>query len=75
MATTPSASAGGDSATQLTVDLGQTELTDDELHSLQNDITRLAVDHVQKSAAAAAPDRRKGEPFVKIIFVKAIHPR
>jgi hypothetical protein len=69
MATTPK---DEESLAQFTLDLGQTPLTHDELHSLQNDITRLALEHVQKSAAAAAPAVKR-EPFVKIIFAKAIH--
>lgn len=70
MDNTSSSPDSTDSTARFTVDLGETQLTDAELHSLQNEITRLAVEHVQKSVA----EKGKKEPFVKIIFVKAIHP-
>ena len=56
-------------ATQFTVDIGQMELTDEEVNAFQNEITKLAVDWVKQKGSA----RRKKEPFVKIIFVRAIH--
>jgi hypothetical protein len=70
-----------DGGTRFTVDLGEIELTDEEVTSLQNQITKLAVETVrQKGSDENAPGtgdvagRRRG-PFVKIIFVRAIHRR
>ncbi|HXN88966.1 MAG TPA: hypothetical protein VN890_06400 [Methylocella sp.] len=59
-------------ATQFTVDLGQIDLTDEEVNSLQNQITKLAAEFALTKADPAA--RPKKEPFVKITFVRAIHP-
>jgi hypothetical protein len=74
----PSPEEGG--GTRFTVDLGEVELTDEEVTSLQNQITKLAVETVrQKGSGENAPGagdvagRRHREPFVKIIFVRAIH--
>lgn len=77
--TTPSPEEDG--GTRFTVDLGEIELTDEEVTSLQNQITKLAVETVrQKDSGENAPDsgavsRRRRGPFVKIIFVRAIHRR
>lgn len=58
---------------QFTVDLDQIELTEEECAAFQNAITKLAVEYVQKHSDTA-PARVRREPYVKIIFVKAIPP-
>jgi hypothetical protein len=71
---TDDATANAPSEAQFTLDLGAMELTDDEVNALQNQITRLAVEFMrQERAIAPVPDRRR-EPYVKIIFVKSVHP-
>jgi hypothetical protein len=58
---------------QFTVDLDQIELTDEECAAFQNAITKLAVEYVQKHSDTVTARVRR-EPYVKIIFVKAIPP-
>jgi hypothetical protein len=58
---------------QFTVDLDQIELTNEECAAFQNEITKLAVEYVQKRSDSATAQVRR-EPYVKIIFVKAIPP-
>jgi hypothetical protein len=69
--TTPSGAEPGGAA-QFTVDLGETELTDEEVSAIQHEITRLAVELVQRKRSDGTDKTR--EPFVKIVFVKAVHP-
>lgn len=68
-----------ESTTQFTVDLGEVHLTDAEVSALQSRITKLAIESVRQKAgqadARAKPKPKPKEPFVKIIFVKAIRPR
>jgi hypothetical protein len=67
----PSETAAG---AQVTVDLSQVELTDEEVNALLNKITRLAAESVRQQAADVTVARRPREPYVKITFVKAIPP-
>jgi hypothetical protein len=71
-----------DAVTRFTVDLGEIELTDEEVSTLQNQITKLAVETVQQKRSDSTDEnasgsegvsRRRRGPFVKIIFVRAIH--
>ena len=66
-----------ESTTQFTVDLGEISLTDAEVGALQSQITRLAIESVRQKGAqtVGAAKKKPKDPFVKIIFVKAIRPR
>ena len=75
---TPSAE---DDGVRFTVDLREIELTDEEVNSLQNQITKLAAEAVrQKGSDENAPGtgdvagrrRPPREPYVRITFVKQI---
>jgi hypothetical protein len=71
MAKTKTSRANLKPVVRFTVDLGKVNLNDKEVSSLKNKIIRLAV-------AAARPKRptpkRPREPYVKIVFGKAIPP-
>jgi hypothetical protein len=54
-------------ASRFTVDLGQFYLTDEEVNDIRNQITKAAVEAVR------TVKERRGEPYVKITFVKAGH--
>jgi hypothetical protein len=54
---------------RFSVDLGKVELTDKEVSSLKNKITQVAV-----AAARKKGPKPPKEPFVKIVFGKAIPP-
>ena len=54
-------------SSQFTVDLGQIDLTDEELNGFKNQITKLAVESLRK--------KRKRGPFIKILHVRTIHVR
>lgn len=60
--------SGKNKGHQFTVDLRNTELTDEEVRSLGNEITRLAV----QSVGAKGDVEAKREPYVEIIFVKSM---
>jgi len=57
-----------DVGARFTVNLGEIELTDEEVSTLQNQITKLAVETARKK------DSGGKEPFIKIIFVRSVHP-
>ncbi|HWT05632.1 MAG TPA: hypothetical protein VN224_07735 [Xanthomonadales bacterium] len=69
----PSESVAG---TQFTIDLSEVELTHEEVSALHNKITKIAVETVQEQRRAAGDTARprRREPYVRIIFVKAIPP-
>jgi hypothetical protein len=58
--------------TQFVVDLGQVQLTDDEVEAVQNQITKVALEFARKKGAPAA---KRKEPYVRILHVKTIHVR
>jgi hypothetical protein len=58
--------------TQFIVDLGQVELTDDEVEAVQNKITKVALEFARKRRAPAASRK---EPYVRILHVKTTHVR
>jgi hypothetical protein len=58
--------------TQFIIDLGQVELTDDEVQAVQNQITKVALEFARKKDAPAANRR---EPYVRILHVKTTHVR
>ena len=60
--------------TQFIVDLGQVELTDDEVDAVQNQITKVALEFARQKNAPAAK-RKPKEPYVKILHVKTTHVR
>lgn len=60
--------------TQFVVDLGQIELTDDEVDAVQNQITKVALEFARRKNAPAAK-RKPKEPYVKILHVKTTHVR
>ena len=68
---TPSTSET-DAKMQFTVDLGQVEMTDEEVNALQNQITKLAIECVRQKDSGAAV---KKEPYPKVIitFVRSVH--
>jgi hypothetical protein len=58
--------------TQFVVDLGQIELTDEDVEGVQNEITRVALAFARQKNAPAA---KKKEPYVRILHVKTTHVR
>jgi hypothetical protein len=58
-----------DAGARFTVDLGEIELTDEEVSTLQHQITNLAVETARKKGSGSTHG-----PFIKIIFVRAVHP-
>jgi hypothetical protein len=69
MAKEETTSASGKNS--FTVEIGEIELSEEELKGLGNEITRLAIESLRSKAAASGRILR--EPYVKIIFVKAGH--
>jgi hypothetical protein len=55
--------------TQFVLDLGQVELSDDDVAEVQNEITKLALEFARKKKKPP-----KG-PYVKILHVKTVHVR
>jgi hypothetical protein len=72
MASKPPSNPQAQAGTQFVVDLGEVELTDDEVSAVQNEITRIALDMARRKAEPAA---KKKEPYVKILHVKTTHVR
>lgn len=58
----------GEEKTQFTIDLGEIELTDEEVSNLGN----LAIESVRKKSGSAAILK---EPYVRVLHVKAIHTK
>ncbi|HEV7909708.1 MAG TPA: hypothetical protein VGP28_01160 [Methylocella sp.] len=62
----------GEEKTQFTIDLGEIELTDEEVSNLGNELVKLAIESVRKKSGSAAILK---EPYVRVLHVKAIHTK
>jgi hypothetical protein len=61
------------SQSKFSIELGPMDLSDEEINSIRNEITKSLVNKVRKKGGVSSKERR--EPYVKITFGKAIpHP-
>jgi hypothetical protein len=74
MAKPPSPPSNETEGTQFIVDLGQVELTDEEVDAVQNQITKVALEFALKNRASVTKAKPR-EPYVKVLHVKTTHVR
>lgn len=65
----PAATAG--SEVQFSVEIGDVDLSDADMKGIQNQITKAILGSVRQKSTAKSTAKKK-EPYVKILFVKAI---
>ena len=72
MANNDDSDTGSDAAARFTIDLAELDLTDEDINSLQNQITKAVVEGVTHKGFAMTAERKKKGPYVKITFVKSV---